>query len=112
MRSEDVASEDVWKRVGLEELRQALGRVTVMTRQFDGALQALPPCDACARAHLLEQIHVASRQLSQEAVSISMLAEALGAAIAAAERSRGYLVAAAPTPCRCQAGPCTCHGES
>lgn len=109
MGAGQVDTDDLWRRVGLEELRQALERVTALANEFAGALKALPPCNACARVSLLEQIHTSGRHLSGEAGSLSVLAGALKQAVAAAEQTQAELVANAPSPCRCSSGQCTCH---
>ena len=103
-----INTEDVWKRVGLEELRQALERVTVLAKAFEEALQALPPCDACARALLLERIESSGRRLGGAAISVSMLADVLRQAQATAEDARQELQRCAPESCACPPGRCAC----
>ena len=105
----EIDSEDLWRRVGLDELRQALGRVHGLTERFEQALHTLPPCNACARVNLLEQIHTAGRHLSGEVTSLAVLATTLKQAVAAAEQTQAELAANAPDPCRCSFGQCTCH---
>ena len=106
--SSGVESEDLWKRVGLEELRQALEHVTVLAREFEEALKALPPCDACARALLLERIEASGRRLGSAAISVSTLADMLHQAHATAELARQELARCAPESCACPPGRCTC----
>jgi hypothetical protein len=76
---------------------------------FEQALRTLPPCNACARASLLEYIHTAGHHLSGEVASLSVLAGALKHAVAAVEQARTELSATAPAPCRCSSEACTCH---
>src|SRR3989338_3167269 len=97
----ELNSEDLWRRVGLDELRQALVRTQGLIQEFEQALRTLPPCNACARVSLLEQIHTAGRHLSGEAASLSVLAGVLTQAVAAAEQTQTELAANAPSPCRC-----------
>ena len=102
-------SEDLWRRVGLDELRQTLVRAQGLMERFEQALRTLPPCNTCARVSLLEQIHSAGRHRSGEAGSLSVLAGVLTQAVAAAEQTQTELAANAPPPCRCSSGQCTCH---
>ena len=105
----ELNSEDLWRRVGLHELRQALVRTQGLMQEFEQALRTLPPCNACARVNLLEHIHAAGRHLSGEVASLSALAGTLKQAVAAAEQIQTELAANAPAPCRCSSGQCTCH---
>ena len=105
----EVDSNDLWRRVGLDELRQALARVQGLTAGFEKALRTLPPCNTCARVSLLEQIQATGRHLSSEAASLSVLASTLKQAVAAAEQMQAELAANAPEPCQCSSGECTCH---
>jgi hypothetical protein len=104
-----IDSDDLWRRVGLGELRNALKQVERLTQTFEQALRALPPCNTCARGSLLQQIHTASSHLGRELVGVTMLASALKEAVVAAEQTHAELVAHAPNPCRCATGPCACH---
>ena len=111
--SSGVDSEELWKRVGLEELRQVLERVTALAREFEEALKALPPCDACAQAMLLERIEASGRRLSGTVISVSTLADVLRHAQVAAEKARQQLVTCAPESCSCLPGHCSCdHTQS
>ncbi|MBI4597862.1 MAG: hypothetical protein HY737_05620 [Candidatus Omnitrophica bacterium] len=105
----ELNSEDLWRRVGLDELRQALVRVQGLAAAFENALQTLPPCTACARVALLERIDAAGRDLSGEVTGLSVLASTLKQAVAAAEQTQTELAANALAPCRCSSGECTCH---
>lgn len=105
-----IDTEDIWRRVGLEELRHALVRARGLMERFEQALRTLPPCNTCARASLLEQIDTAGRHLSGEAASLSVLASTLKQAVASAEQTQAALVVNAPDPCHCSSGQCTCHG--
>lgn len=104
-----IDSEDIWRRVGLEELRQALVRAQGLIEQFEQALHTLPPCNTCARVNLLEQISTAGHHLSGEVTSLSVLASTLKQAVATAEQTQAELAANAPDPCQCSTGECTCH---
>lgn len=105
----ELNSEDLWRRVGLDELRQALVRAQGLMERFEQALRMLPPCNTCARVNLLEQIHTTGRHLSGEVTTLSILAGTLKQAVAAAEQTQAELVADAPEPCHCSSGQCTCH---
>ena len=102
--------EELWKRVGLSELRGSVQKAEGLIRDFEEALRALPPCDECARARLLEQIRGTGGRLSGEVVSLSVLAESLKTAMETAEQARQALEGAPPEPCRCPSGGCACHG--
>jgi hypothetical protein len=102
-------SEEIWRRVGLEALRQALTQVSGLVKDFERILGSLPSCNQCARLALLEHIQTAGTQLSRQAVSLTVLAESLKGAVAAAERTGVELAEHCPDPCRCPAGRCTCH---
>ena len=104
-----VESEDLWRRVGLEELRRTLAQVSDLIKDFERALRALPSCNQCARVALLEQIRGAGEALGRQTISLAMLAESLEGAVAAAEQTKAAFTANAPEPCRCPSGPCTCH---
>ena len=95
--------------MGLHELRQALGRVTQDAQRFEQALRALPACDACAHATLLEYIGKTGRRLGSEAANLAILAETIKRAVATAEAAQARLTMTAPAPYRCQSEPCACH---
>ena len=99
----------LWRRVGLDELRQALVRIEELMYGFENTLRSLPPCNACARAKLVERIQSDSHQLSREMTTLSVLAESLKGALGTAEQCTTDLTANAPAPCRCTGGACTCH---
>lgn len=107
--SDGIDAEDLWRRVGLDELRCALVRIECLTKQFEQALRALPPCSRCARVSLMEQIRETGGRLSGEAGSLSALAETLKRAVAAAEQTQAALAANAPEACHCTTSRCTCH---
>lgn len=44
--------EELWRRVGLVELRQALGRAQTLIQRFEETLKKLPSCDECAHENL------------------------------------------------------------
>jgi hypothetical protein len=107
----DIDSDDLWRRVGLDELRQALARVENLSSGFEKALRTLPPCNTCARVSLLEQIQTAGRHLSSEAASLSVLAGTLKQAVSAAEKMQAELATNIPEPCQCSSGKCICHDD-
>ncbi len=109
MGTGSIDSEDIWRRVGLGELRQELVRTQSLMQEFEQALRTLPPCNACARVSLLEQIHAAGRHLSVASGGLSVLAGTLKQAVAAVEQTQTELMANAPASCRCSSGPCSCH---
>ena len=109
MPSAPSSDEDLWQRVGLQELRRALRRVQELTREFEAALGTLPACHTCARATLVEQINRTAHRLGQHAASVSVLASTLSDAMAATEEARKALISNVPSPCQCAGGPCTCH---
>lgn len=102
-------AEQLWRRVGLDELRQALRRIEELMYGFEKTLRSLPPCDACARAKLVERIQSDSNRLSREMTSLSVLAETLKDTLGTTEQCTAALTANPPAPCRCTGGPCTCH---
>ena len=89
-------------------MREALRRVATLVEEFEGALKALPPCDACARATLLERIEASGRRLGGAAISVSTLADALRQAQSTAERAQQELARCAPETCACPPGRCSC----
>jgi len=101
--------ENIWKRVGLDELRQALATVDNLTHRFERALQELPRCNQCARIVLLEQIQKTGDSLSGELISLSALAGTLKNTIQIAEKAQKHLAKDVPPACRCEEGECTCH---
>ena len=102
--------ERLWRRVGLQELRQTLKKVGTLMDSFGQTLKSLPSCDECAKAVLLEQIRATSNQVGVEAVSISVLAETLRESVTVTEKATAQLNANAPDPCRCAGEVCRCHG--
>ncbi len=107
----NIDSDELWKRVGLEQLRRTLVRVQDLVKHFKQALHTLPPCNSCARVALLEQISMTGRKLSGEVTSLSVLAATLKQAVAIAEHTQIELTADALKPCECTGGQCLCHDE-
>ena len=103
-------AEDLWRAVGLEELRQALNDVETLTRRFETSLQALPPCTACARINLLQEIRATGSRLGGKIVSLTVLAETLKGAVVIAEQAAAQLATNVPDSCQCPGTQCTCHG--
>ena len=99
----------LWRRVGLDELRQALVRIEELMYGFENALRSLPPCNACARAKLVERIQSDSHRLSREMTNLSVLAESLKDALSTTEQCTTDLTTNPPVPCQCTGGQCTCH---
>ena len=110
MTVEPIDSEELWRRVGLGELRLALGEVHGLSVVFEQAVQQLPACTQCARNSFLEEVHRSGAQLSRQAASLSVLAETLKVAASSALAAAEDLASQPPTPCRCGGNPCTCHG--
>jgi hypothetical protein len=107
--SAGVDTEELWRRVGLQELRQALIQIEELMYGFEKTLRALPPCNTCARAKLVERIQSDSHRLSREITSLSVLAESLKDALSTTEQCTADLTTNAPAPCQCTGGECTCH---
>jgi len=105
-----VDTEELWRRVGLARLREALARVGRLSQEFERLLAALPPCDACARAALLKRLREAGTEVSSEAIYLSVLAQSLHKAVEETHHADRQLGAVEAEPCRCPGGPCTCHG--
>jgi hypothetical protein len=104
-----LTTEELWRRVGLQELRRALDALERSKQRFEEGLRTLPPCDACARANLLGQLRVAGGRLGREMLGIAMLAEELEKAARAVERAQAEFTTIQTEPCRCPEGPCICH---
>lgn len=109
MASHDPEIEELWKNIGLEELRSALGRVDVSFRRFEKALAALPACNECAKTALLSEIETSGTELGGEVVGLLSLAGTLKAAVAAVEKTHAEFLQNCPEPCRCSGPTCTCH---
>jgi len=107
--STGVDTDELWRRVGLHELRQALMRIEELMYGFESTLRALPPCNVCARAKLVERIQSDSHRLSREMTSLSVLTESLKGALSTTEQCTAALTAKPPVPCQCTGGECTCH---
>lgn len=104
-----LSTDELWRRVGLEELREAVKRVGGTMQQFERTLEALPTCNACARLVLLKDLAQASRQLGRETVGLSVLLDSLKQAMAIVEQEQQSLSEAPLQPCRCAGEPCRCH---
>ncbi len=102
--------ERLWRRVGLEELRKALGRIRDLERVFEKMLADLPVCDDCARRILFEKLERAGIQLGGEVFNVTTLAASLQKALAVLEKSRTDLAGSLSHTCRCPQEPCACHG--
>lgn len=107
--SAGIDTDELWRRVGLDELRKVLVRIEELLYGFEKTLRSLPPCNACARAKLVERIQSDSNRLSREMTGLSVLAETLKGALSTTEQCTAALTANAPAPCRCTGGACTCH---
>lgn len=102
--------DELWKRVGLGELRGALEKVDSLRRDLEGLLRNLPSCDTCARAALMSQIEKAGIRLGGEVFGLTTMAASLGKTMAAAEGAIAQWVDQPVSPCRCSGEPCRCHG--
>lgn len=103
------SSEQIWKRIGLHELRSALENIVTAAKRFEQALRELPICDECAKLALLEHIQRTGRKLGTQVVSLSVLAESLTGTAGVAENLKSSLIEHAPTPCKCSGKVCSCH---
>lgn len=103
------SSEQLWKRIGLHELRSALENVANAAKRFEQALGELPVCDECAKFALLEHIQNTGRKLGTQAASLSVLAESLKGSADVAQNLKAGLVEHAPKPCQCSGKVCSCH---
>ncbi len=109
--SEDIfsSSEQLWKRIGLHELRNALENIVTAAKRFEQALRELPTCDECAKLALLEHIQNTGRKLGTQVVSLSVLAESLTGSADVAQNLKSDLIEHAPQPCKCSGKVCSCH---
>lgn len=102
--------EELWERVGLENLRQALTKVDALTHRFERSLQELPNCDKCARVTLLDHIEQTGAQLSGEIISLTSLAASIKQAVNVIESAQKDLKEQVPHRCECpDEAACTCH---
>lgn len=104
-------SDELWRRVGLAELRQALVRTEELLVRFEQTLQTLPPCTKCAHSQVLGQLETETAGLSREMTGLAALAHAIRESAVALERTHAQLRRDAPAPCQCRAGTCTCHDD-
>lgn len=101
--------ERLWRRVGLETLRQALGRIQNLEKIFEKTLEDLPVCDDCARRVLFEKLEQVGIRLGGEVLSVTTLAASFREALAVLERGRAELAGSLSHACRCPQEPCNCH---
>lgn len=104
-----LSTDELWRRVGLEELRHTIRQTEDAVHAFEQALKHLPTCNACARLALLEQLRGSSRNLGREAVGLQVLIATLQQTMDIVEREQAVLSEHSPTPCRCAGEPCRCH---
>ncbi len=102
---------DLWTQMGLEELRQALEGVEALVKCFEASLRSLPPCTACARVALIQQVDTTGTRLGSRIIGLTVLAASLKEALAAVEQAGAALASNPARPCRCPGTQCTCHGE-
>ena len=102
-------SENLWKRVGLEKLRDSLMKVEAFSKNFEETLKLLPKCDQCAKVALIEKIQASAGELGGEVVGLSALAGTLKSSIGAAEEAKERLEQECPENCKCSGEPCHCH---
>lgn|SRR3989338_9002497 len=103
--------EQIWKRLGLDELRQALVTVVVSAQRFEQALRKLPSCNACARVGLLENIEDSGKTLGSEVIDLTVLAATLKNAVAKTEKTKEQLEKNVLHSCGCGEQKCSCHNE-
>ena len=108
----DDDNEQIWKRLGLEELRHALVTVVASAQRFEQALRKLPDCDACARVALLENIVDSGKTLGSEVINLTALTGTLKKAVAETEKIQEQLGRNASDSCGCGDSKCNCHKES
>ncbi len=101
--------ENLWKRLGLEQLRGSLKKVERLSESFEATLNDLPKCDQCAKVALIERIQSSAGELGGEVVGLSALAGTLKASIEAAEQAKVALEQECPENCKCSGEPCKCH---
>ena len=102
-------SNEIWKRVGLHELRKELQNVVASAERFELALRELPSCDKCAKLALLEHIQNTGRKLGTQVASLSVLAESLKSTVEITENIKTQLTENIPQSCKCQGKKCSCH---
>jgi hypothetical protein len=102
-------SENLWKRIGLEELRKSLTVLQELSQRFQDNLKALPECDECAKVMLIEQIQTSGDRLGAETVTLVALAGTLKKAVQVTETMQAELVKNGPDPCCCPTEKCCCH---
>ena len=110
-KANPVSISELWKSVGLEELRLALRKVEEECGKFENSLRALPECDQCARVALLEQIQKTGKELGGEIISLVTLSETLKQAVGTAEEAQVVLSQNCPPACCCKSGKCPCHAK-
>lgn len=103
-------TEQLWRRIGLEELRQAVEKTQQAINDFQRAVEALPDCEHCARVALLEKVGHSSAALERSVVGVNVLASVLQEAVAVAGQARQRLALKPPAACRCPGEPCQCEG--
>ncbi len=105
----ELDTNDLWRRVGLDELRKSLLRIEKSRERFEQVLRRLPPCNSCARAILLETIQKQAERLSVEAGSTAVLASSIKDTLSVIETAHKQLAAEDIPACCCHQGECTCH---
>jgi len=106
---DDLDTNELWRRVGLEELRASIRKVESASREFERILRELPPCNRCARASLLRQIQDSGAHLSSKSGSISALAAVVKESVEQFEIELENFESETISECACSSGPCTCH---
>lgn len=101
--------ENLWKRIGLEKLRNSLLKVEELSRSFEETLKDLPKCDPCAKVALLDKIQSTAKELGGEVVGLSALTGTLRESIGVAEEAKARLEQECPENCQCSGEPCKCH---
>lgn len=101
--------EQLWRRVGLDAMRQALARIRSLDQIFEKTLEDLPVCDDCARRVLFEKLEQVGIRLGGEVLNVTTLAASFQGALAVLERGRVELAGSLSHACRCPQEPCNCH---
>lgn len=105
-----IDTDRIWARVGLQELRQTLGKVMASMHELNGVLNALPACNTCARRALIERVSTASQQVGRQSAGLAALSASLLSAMQAVERTDTEMRIHHPEACQCAGEPCRCHG--
>lgn len=104
-------AEQLWRRIGLEELRQAIKKTRQTMDDFERTVEALPDCEHCARAAILQEVGHSSAALERSVIGVNLLASVLQETVAAVDKAKQTTAGRPVTACRCPAGPCQCQED-